>query len=203
MNRSEEVTRRIVEALDAVMTDQQLKLEYVASSAQVGFETARRVRMGRVKRLQDHTAHKLAGFIERETEGKVTATDLLDLRIPWDPNSDRLRQILEEIPDGIYVVQDDRVCYCNSRLLSMVGYTLEEIRRLPLENTLTEDGPAVFEARGKRRLEGEVVEDPFIIEIVRKDGSTFFAEVRDKEIVYEGRRAFQGCLREVCNDGAT
>jgi hypothetical protein len=74
---SEKVTRKINAHLKSLMLNQGLKLEYVARSSNVGVETVRRVKEGKITKLWDKTAHSLAGFIEAETAGKVSVACLL------------------------------------------------------------------------------------------------------------------------------
>ena len=74
-----QVSARITLALRDVMVKNELKLEYVAYSASVGVETVRRVKDGQTDRLWDRTARRLSEFLETETEGVVTASELLSV----------------------------------------------------------------------------------------------------------------------------
>ena len=60
------------------MLSQNLKLQYVATKSNVGIETVRRTKYGKVKRLLEPTAIKLATFIEQETRGGIRADYLLE-----------------------------------------------------------------------------------------------------------------------------
>lgn len=74
----QQTTSHICDHLRNLMVSEGTKLEYVALSAHVGVDTVRRAKNGEVTSLWDRTAVKLAGFIEKETEGRVTASHLLD-----------------------------------------------------------------------------------------------------------------------------
>lgn len=77
---TEMITKQISRHLADLMVAENLKLEYVASQAEVGIETVRRVKNGQVQRLFEHTAIKLAEFIEEETNGEILAAFILDPR---------------------------------------------------------------------------------------------------------------------------
>jgi DNA-binding Xre family transcriptional regulator len=63
----DDITQRVGEHLNKVMTSRRLKLEYVAAASGVAVETVRRVKHGQVTRLRDETAHKLGVFLEAAT----------------------------------------------------------------------------------------------------------------------------------------
>lgn len=75
---TEKITQNISKHLRYLMLSKNLKLQYVASKSNVGVETVRRAKYGKIKRLLDPTAVKLATFIEQETNGGIRADYLLE-----------------------------------------------------------------------------------------------------------------------------
>lgn len=73
---TESVSRTISEQLRRLMAEQSLTLEYVHHVTGLSMETVRLAKLGRT-RLHDRTAHKLAEFIEQETNDGLTARRLL------------------------------------------------------------------------------------------------------------------------------
>jgi PAS domain S-box-containing protein len=88
----------------------------------------------------------------------------------------RYRLILEQASDGIVVVAPEgRIVLANSRIAEMLGYTGEELLRLPLERVYA---PGELE-RVPMGWE-ELMREPVVVRerrLIRKDGSTFMAEL--------------------------
>jgi PAS domain-containing protein len=118
-------TRTLSQHLYSLMEENQLKLEYVAASADIGIETVRRVKNGDVTKLWDRTARKLADFIQRESGGLIQLTD--SESTINQPKSDIFRHLVESNMDGIYLIQDKRIIYSNSRVEAMTGYSSDEL----------------------------------------------------------------------------
>jgi PAS domain S-box-containing protein len=112
-------------------------------------------------------------------------------------NEETYGQIIENSQTGIYIVQDGKIRFANSRFAEIYGYSKEDIiglksRRLvhPEDLDLTED------MRGKR-LHGE--DAPFQYEArgLTKDGETIWIRRRNTKIDYKGSPAILGNIVDI------
>lgn len=100
--------------------------------------------------------------------------------------------IVEQAVAGIYVLQDEVFVYVNHTWAAMLGYTVEEMTGM----TLQEMVPAYFVGEVQRllrlRLEGNPPSLRFITRGMHKAGHEVRIEVHGSRIVYKGRLAVMG-----------
>lgn len=191
----DDMTQRLSDHLNQVMTSRHLKLEYVAAASGVAVETVRRVKNRNVTRLRDGTAHKLAVFLEAETRGGIAVADLLGMSN--GRSEDFYRLLIEKNRDGIYVIQDGRIVFCNARVTEMTGYSAEELQSMDYTQFLDLDSQKFEMERTEKQRQGEKVPDRFAVKVVCKDGRILQAETHVTRFVYEGSSGALGTLREV------
>jgi PAS domain S-box-containing protein len=108
-------------------------------------------------------------------------------------SEDRYRGLAEQIVDGIFVTDaDGRALDANRNACDLLGYTLDELKRLTVEDVVPAGVlPKIREMR-RSLLTGQVMRDewPF----TRKDGSVFAGEVVGRRLS-DGR--FQAVVRDV------
>ncbi|RMF31747.1 MAG: PAS domain S-box protein, partial [Chloroflexi bacterium] len=99
---------------------------------------------------------------------------------------------------GVYLIQDGLFRYVNPALAQTFGYTPEELinRRGPLDLVAPQDREMVAE-KIRRRIEGEDQSAHYTLTGLRKDGTTFLAEVWGSRVIYQGRPAIIGTLRDI------
>lgn len=112
-------------------------------------------------------------------------------------NEEIFRFLIEKANDGIAIVQNREFRYFNPRLSEIVGFSLEEILRVPLHSII----PAVELDKlidiYERRLAGENV--PTLSEtcLKHKDGRTVYLELNAGAISYEGKPADLIIVRDI------
>ncbi len=108
------------------------------------------------------------------------------------------RAITDHSLVGVYLIQDDLFRYVNPALAQTFGYTPEELinRRGPLDLVAPQDREMVAE-KIRRRIEGEEESIHYTLTGLRKDGTTFLAEVWGSRVIYRGRPAIIGTLRDI------
>jgi len=107
------------------------------------------------------------------------------------------RTLVEAMPLGIFIHQADKVRFANTVMASMLG--IEDIHMLSDRKALSfiarEDRPMVIE-HIKRVQQGESL-PPVEERLLRRDGSTFWADVRTTPITYEGAPAAQVIVQDI------
>ncbi|MBI2837163.1 MAG: PAS domain S-box protein [Acidobacteria bacterium] len=119
----------------------------------------------------------------------------LNRAIPVLP--DALAGVLDNSIAGLYVFQHGKFTYANKRLAEMLGYPVEEMPGLsPIDFTHPDDRARVTEMI-RQRIQGELDWTQYVFRAVRKDGSTFAAQVKGHRVTYEGEPAIAGILLDV------
>ncbi|HEX7646765.1 MAG TPA: PAS domain S-box protein [Noviherbaspirillum sp.] len=90
----------------------------------------------------------------------------------------KFRNFVEQSLVGLYVVQDGKIAYANSRTAELLGYdTADELLGLHLEQvTAQEDLPMLMENH-RRRLTGEVTTLRYTYGALRRDGKRVWVDV--------------------------
>ncbi|HEU65553.1 MAG TPA: PAS domain S-box protein, partial [Chloroflexi bacterium] len=102
----------------------------------------------------------------------------------------------EQVPVGVCITQDERICYCNSTFPIAIGYTTDElIGKDSLELIVPEDREMVRENTTKM-LKGELL-SPYQFRVIHKDGSIRWVMGVVRPIQYHGRRAVLGNYMEI------
>lgn len=110
----------------------------------------------------------------------------------------RARSLVEQWFDGIFVIQDERIAYCNPRFVGLLGYASEaELIGKGLLSIAGEKDAAAM-AETLRRLFKEKT-GPFshAFAAVRKDGSNIEVELKAVQATYLGRPAILGMMQEI------
>jgi diguanylate cyclase (GGDEF)-like protein/PAS domain S-box-containing protein len=110
----------------------------------------------------------------------------------------KFRNFVEQSLVGLYVVQDGRIAYANSKTAELLGFeSPEELIGIPLAQlTAPEDLPLLMENH-RRRLNGEVSSIRYTYRALRRDGQRVWADVQGSSCIYEGRPAIMGVALDV------
>ena len=110
----------------------------------------------------------------------------------------RFRGLVEQSLAGIYVNQDGKWAYANSRLAQILGYdSPEDLMAVdPLVSVPEDEQERVLEFR-RTVLEGDAPHYRYTRRAVRKDGSEITVEVTGTRALHEGRPALLGMIEDV------
>lgn len=112
-------------------------------------------------------------------------------------SQEKYRILVENSLDGIYLIQDNKIKFANQKFQEISGYTLEELQKMDFWELVAPESRELVKDRGLRRLSGENPPESYEFKALRKDGKTIDVEVLAKGIEYQGRRAIQGCIRDI------
>jgi len=107
-----------------------------------------------------------------------------------------LKILNEEVPVGVCIMQDGKICYFNSYFPIAIGYATDElIGKDSLEIVVPEDREMVTENTIKM-MKGELL-SPYQFRVICKDGSIIWVMATVRSIQYHGRRAVLGNYMEI------
>ena len=107
-------------------------------------------------------------------------------------------QLVEESMVGMYLNDGSKFLYVNQAFARLFGYEREEIigKLGPLDVTAPSYREVVSTSI-KGRLKGDKIGERFVVELLRKDGSTFWGEVFGKVVSYDGSSLIIGSIVDV------
>jgi PAS domain S-box-containing protein len=112
-----------------------------------------------------------------------------------------VRTIFDDVGDGILMFEVDRIAskkfYAANKLIcEMLGYTLEEIKKLGVKDIHAKEYsdrfPVLFEKHIQREV--KVVRD---VPVKRKDGSVLFVDIKTSLITMQEKRYLLGIFRDI------
>ena len=110
----------------------------------------------------------------------------------------KFRNFVEQSLVGLYVVQDGKIAYANSKTAELLGYdSPEQLIGMPVADLTHPDDVALLEENHRRRLTGEVMSIRYTYRALRRDGGVVWADVQGSRCEYEGRPAVMGVALDV------
>ncbi|MBN1567234.1 MAG: PAS domain S-box protein [Acidobacteria bacterium] len=107
-------------------------------------------------------------------------------------SEEKYRMLVENSLQGLAVVQNDQLKFCNKAYAEMTGYSVEELLSFADSRRLIhpEDREFVLN-RSRKRLSGEPVPTHYEHRIIRKNGEIRWHEIRPAVVEFEGEPATQ------------
>jgi PAS domain S-box-containing protein len=110
----------------------------------------------------------------------------------------RFRSLVEQWFTGIFVIQDQKLAYCNPRFIQILGYAAEgELVGRDLLSVVAGKGLAAAAGILRRLIEDEPGPVSHAFTAVRKDGSSIEVELQGTRAAYRGRPAIIGMIQEI------
>ncbi len=113
------------------------------------------------------------------------------------------RLIVENIYEGIVVVQDERLCFINSRAIEISGYPREDLLSRELIELVHPDDRATVANSYLRKLNGEEAPDRIPFRILTKDGQTKWILGSAAKVNWKGQTAVMGVAIDITSQKKT
>jgi PAS domain S-box-containing protein len=121
--------------------------------------------------------------------------EMLDVLVSNERN---LATVLENMPVGAYILQDERFVFVNPLFEEITGYSqktiLEDLRP---ELLVHEEDLPMAQRRYERRMNGLARSDQYSLRIIRSDGSVVFVDANVSRILYNQRPATIGSITDI------
>jgi diguanylate cyclase (GGDEF)-like protein/PAS domain S-box-containing protein len=119
------------------------------------------------------------------------------LQAALQSSEEKYRNVVERSNDGILVVQDELIRYCNPQLAEMLGATVEKLLDEPFYELFGRSDRAEIIDRYRKRLSGEPVPNRYEYTMYRRDGMPLEVEINAGVMQFEGRPATLGIIRDI------
>ncbi|MCX9010577.1 MAG: PAS domain S-box protein [Candidatus Methanoperedens sp.] len=112
-------------------------------------------------------------------------------------SEENYRTLIENIQDGIFIAQDEKIKFANQAFARMSGYTAEEIIGKDFREFIAPEDMKMVADRYYRRLAGEDIPAEYEIRALRKDGAKACASVNVRIITYCGKAASMVVVKDI------
>ncbi|MBL7163287.1 MAG: PAS domain S-box protein, partial [Anaerolineales bacterium] len=120
-----------------------------------------------------------------------------DLKSALQASEELYRSVTENANDGIAILQETIIKYCNPQLAAMVGSQPEEVRGKPFIEFFPPDQVEVIHERYKRRLRGEEVPSRYETALLHKSGQRVPIEANVSLMTLDGKPATLTIARDI------
>ncbi len=134
---------------------------------------------------------------EKNEDLKITVNALDAATAALRESETKYRDVVERASDGILIVQEQLICFANSQLVRLSGFTQDEIVGSDFTEFLHEDEFQVTLKRYRDRLEGRPTPRIYDSALKHRDGHRVEVEINSGLITYEGRPAVLALIRDI------
>lgn len=114
-----------------------------------------------------------------------------------DKSEQTFRTLAENMNDGMIIVQDGLIKFCNSKIIEISGYAEEELIGESFLTLVSDEYKDLVKKRYLARLSGEDIPSVYEIETPTKDGGRVPVELSNSIIEYEGKQAVMAIARDI------
>ncbi|MEW6186165.1 MAG: HD domain-containing phosphohydrolase [Thermodesulfobacteriota bacterium] len=187
-----------VEALKLVK-EQGLDLPFIIVSGTIGEEAAvSAMKAGAYDYVLKDNLTRLTPAINRSLEEARVRRKRKEAEEALRESEERYRKVVENAHEAVFIIQDERIIFFNSKTGDLFGYRPED--PVPdlyfLDHTHPEDKPLVLE-RHHRRLRGEEIPDGYSFRVVDRQGNIKWVEVHSALIKWQGKPASLVFLNDI------
>ena len=121
-------------------------------------------------------------------------------KITWETLKDRGEKycsITQKTEDGIALIQDEIIKYCNPSLAKMRGDSINNILNHKFSEYISPIETKKINEYYKKRILGKKVPSKYEAAFIRKDGSTIFVELNARIVQNEGKPADLVVIRDI------
>ncbi len=117
-----------------------------------------------------------------------------------EKSEEKYRMLIDNLRQGITIIQDDRYVFVNQAFADIVGYAIDELLAMSSEQAfelIHPDDRQFLLDLAERRNRGDVIKAPYEYRFICKDGSVKHVKAFSSNIEYEGRNAVQILIMDI------
>jgi PAS domain S-box-containing protein len=146
-------------------------------------------------------AFPIKGEIGEIIECAIDSVDITERKKMEDilkESEEKFRMMADYSLVGVYLIQDWKFKYVNSKLAEVFGYRVDElIERMGPKDLVYPDDWHIVESNLRKRIEGKVKAVNYSFRCTRRDGEIIYVEVFGSRIDYKGKPAVLGMLIDI------
>ena len=113
-------------------------------------------------------------------------------------SEEQYRTLIDNIQDGVFIIQDNEIKFVNGAFARMCGYTVEEVVGMDFRQLIAPEDNRMVTDRYRRRQAGEDVPREYEFRMLHKDGITrVIVNMNVGLITYRGKVASMGTVKDI------
>jgi diguanylate cyclase (GGDEF)-like protein/PAS domain S-box-containing protein len=124
-------------------------------------------------------------------------TDKHKLERSLESSEEKYRTLVEHSLDGIGIIRNRTIQYCNQQMAAMVGYKPEELLNTNYDKLLTKETIQQEKYRHHQRLKGETPPPVYESSVIHRNKHIVDVEISSAFITFEGEQAMLVVARDI------
>ncbi|MFZ5573542.1 MAG: PAS domain S-box protein [Thermodesulfobacteriota bacterium] len=112
-------------------------------------------------------------------------------------SEEKYRLVINNANDAIFIAQNGYAQFPNPKAIQMIGYSREELARIPYLDLIHPDDRNLIQARKRIRRQGECVSSTYSLRVIHRSGEEVWVELNAAPITWEGKPATINFLRDI------
>lgn len=143
-----------------------------------------------VLRDKDNKPLRMVGTIRDITLQKTSEEKVLQ-------SEKKYRSLIDNMQDGVFIFQDFEVKFANEALANILGYSIDELRKMSVSEMVAAEHLQTIKDRHKSRIEGIKTDSSYEIEMIHKNGNRIFVSLSVGVVHYKGKPASHGTVKDI------
>lgn len=112
-------------------------------------------------------------------------------------SEEKYRMLIDNIQDGVFIIQDSKVQFANEAFARIVGYAMDEIIGKDIRELIAPEDLGMVADRYYRRQAGEDIPGEYEFRAMHRSGKRIIANINAGLITYGGRVATMGTVKDI------
>ena len=112
-------------------------------------------------------------------------------------SEEKQKSLVENILDGIFIIQNNRLIYINEAVVNITGYSIKELHSMTFRDIIADEDLVMIIRNHKARLKGEDVPSSFEFRLKHKNGNIIYLILSVGLLNYHGEKAVLGTLKDI------
>ncbi len=112
-------------------------------------------------------------------------------------SEEKYRLLVEHANEAIFIAQDDMIKFSNPRTQALVGYSADELTKIPFLDHIHPDDRTLVSTMHQKRLSGQTVPPVYSFRIINRAGDVLWADLNAVLVQWEDKPASLNFLRDI------
>lgn len=120
------------------------------------------------------------------------------INIALTGSEEKYRSLVENLLEGLYTIQDDKIIFCNKKFADLFGYDdANDLIGRAIMELVTPESHALVQEMIDRHKKGDLERAQYEFHGIKKDGTVILLESLGGRIHINGKMAIQGAMRDI------
>ena len=112
-------------------------------------------------------------------------------------SEEKQKSLIENILDGIFIIQNDRLIYSNEAIVDITGYSIEELHNMTFKDIIVREDLEMIINNYKARMQGKDIPTSYEFRLRHKNGQVVYVILSVGLISYHGEKAILGTIKDI------